>query len=270
MGKTWIRTLAERFRIGRPRGTPPGTSDMPPPDGYELEEEAREAIRIVRAYTMLSYERLVTLYQQAAHCERAGVPGGFVECGTWKGGAVAVMALANLRHGGRRRPLHLFDSFEGIPEPDEEMDGEMAVREVRSVGGAARGRLTPVEGFYERFAGGVGTLEINRRLLEEIVRYDPPFVRYHKGWFQDTVPRDAPGVGPIAILRLDGDWYASTKVCLEHLYGHVVPGGFVVVDDYGHYQGCRKAVDEFLARERIRAFLNHIDYTGRYWIKPGG
>lgn len=181
---------------------------------------------------------------------------------------MAVMALANLRHGERRRNLHLFDSFEGIPEPDGEVDGERAVREVRSVGGEARGRLKSVEGFYDRFADGVGTLEINRRLMEDIVRYDPAFIRYHKGWFQDTVPRDAEEVGPIAILRLDGDWYASTKVCLEHLYGNVVPGGFVVVDDYGHYQGCRKAVDQFLDREATRPFVHHIDYTGRYWIKP--
>jgi hypothetical protein len=269
MGKNLLRALKEMIRRGPPRDASPAAAELPRPAGYDLEEEAREAIRIVRSHTMLSYERLITLYQQAAHCERARVPGCFVECGTWKGGAVAIMALANLRHGDRRRPLHLFDSFEGIPEPDEGADGEKAAREVRSVGGAARGRLSPVEGFYERFADGVGTLEINRRLMEEIVRYDPAYLRYHKGWFQDTVPRDAAGVGPVAILRLDGDWYASTKVCLEHLYGNVVPGGFVVVDDYGHYPGCRKAVDEFLEREGIRPFLTHIDYTGRYWIKPG-
>lgn len=269
MGISLIRTLAKIFRIKTPRDAAAATPGMPSPAGHDLEEEARETARIVRPYTMLSYERMITLYQQAVHCEKAGVPGGFVECGTWKGGAVAIMALANLRHGDRRRPIHLFDSFEGIPEPDEEVDGEKAVGEVRSVGGATRGRLIPVERFYDRFADGVGTLEINRRLMEEIVLYDPAFLRYHKGWFQDTVPRDAAGVGPVAILRLDGDWYASTKVCLEHLYGNVVPGGFVVVDDYGHYEGCRKAVDEFLDREGIRAFLNHIDYAGRYWIKPG-
>jgi hypothetical protein len=242
---------------------------LPPPAGYTLEEEAREVIRTVRPYTMLSYERLVTLYQQAAHCERSGVPGGFVECGTWKGGAVAVMALANLRHGDRRRPIHLFDSFEGIPEPDVAVDGEKAIREVLSVGGEAKGRLTPVDRFYDRFADGVGTLEINRRLLEEIIRYDPSSLHYHKGWFQDTLPREAGKIGEIAILRLDGDWYASTRVCLEHLYRNVVRGGFVILDDYGYYEGCRRAVDEFMEREGIRAFLNHIDTAGRYWIKPG-
>ena len=78
----------------------------------------------------------------------------------------------------------------------------------------------------------------------------------------------APAIGPIAILRLDGDWYASTKICLEHLYDQVVSGGFVIVDDYGTYEGCRKAVDEFLAARGLHVFLSHVDPDCRYWIKP--
>src|SRR3990172_4855110 len=165
MRKSLIRKLAGLFRNKTPREAPAASPGIPSPAGYDLEEEAREAARIVRPYTMLSYERMITLYQQVVHCEKAGLPGGFVECGTWKGGAVGIMALANLRHGDRRRPIHLFDSFEGIPEPDEDVDGEKAVGEIRSVGGTARGRLIPVEGFYDKFADGVGTLEINRRLM---------------------------------------------------------------------------------------------------------
>ena len=75
--------------------------------------------------------------------------------------------------------------------------------------------------------------------------------------------------GPIAILRLDGDWYASTKICLDHLYERVVPGGFVIVDDYGTYEGCQKAVDELLAGLPQRPFLNVVTADVRYWIKPG-
>jgi hypothetical protein len=83
-----------------------------------------------------------------------------------------------------------------------------------------------------------------------------------------TLPNDADEVGEIAILRLDGDWYASTRVCLEHLYDKVVRGGFIIVDDYGCYEGCKKAVDEFMKTKSIQAYLNFIDDTGRYWIKP--
>jgi O-methyltransferase len=236
--------------------------------GYELEDEAAAAILKVQAYTMLPPERLITLYQQVVHCERTGLPGAFVECGVWKGGSVALMALAALSQGVARRDLHLFDAFTDICEPDQTVDGARAVREVKawSKDGGVEGRLKPIAGFYD-FAGGPGSLEGNRELLEKIVGYDPKLLHYHVGWFQDTLPKDAAGVGPIALLRLDGDWYASTKVCLEHLYDQVVPGGFVIVDDYGAYEGCRKAVDEFRAARNITAYLHHIDAEARYWIK---
>jgi len=212
---------------------------------------------------MLPYGRLLSLYEQAVYCERAGIAGSFVECGTWKGGAVGLMALANLKQGKALRHIHLFDSFEGIPEPDEKVDGAKAVLEVQHAGGGTNGALRPVSGLYE----SVGTLQANRDLLEHIVGYDPDFLHYHRGWFQDTLPSDADEIGSIAILRLDGDWYASTKVCLEHLFDKVVSGGFVIVDDYGRYEGCRKAVDEFLDRASISAFLHRIDSEGRYLIK---
>jgi O-methyltransferase len=217
---------------------------------------------------MVPYARLVTLYQQVIFCETWNIPGCFVECGTWKGGAVGLMALGNLEAGATRRHLHLFDSFEGIPEPDVSIDGEKAVQQVVSIGGRAKGRLMPVAGFYEKYAGGVGTLEENRSLLEEVIGYDPSFLHYHKGWFQNTLPEAAPDLGSVAILRLDADWYASTKICLEHLYDNVVSGGFVIIDDYGCYEGCKKAVDEFMKRRGVRAYLNHIDSEGRYLIKP--
>lgn len=239
------------------------------PQDRDLEKEAYQNIRLVRDYTMVTYQRLAALYQQTVFCETHNIPGSFVECGTWKGGSVGLMALGNLKHGSRRRPMHLFDSFEGIPEPDESIDGKKAVQQVKSVGGGTKGRLAHVKGFYEKYAEGIGTLEDNKYLLETIIGYEPAFLHYYKGWFQDTLPKAAPGVGDIAILRLDADWYASTKVCLEYLYNKVVKGGFVIIDDYGCYEGCRKAVDEFMRENGIQAYLNHIDNESRYWIKPG-
>jgi O-methyltransferase len=229
-----------------------------------LELEVARHIQLIHRHTMLPYARLLSLYEQAVHCERTGLTGDFVECGTWRGGAVGLMALANLTHGQARRHLHLFDSFEGLPEPDEAVDGVRAVHEVRRLGGGTQGKLAPLVGSYE----SVGTLQVNRELLEQTIGYDSDYLHYHRGWFQDTLPREAVSVGPVAILRLDGDWYASTKICLEQLYDKVVSGGFVIIDDYGRYEGCRTAVEEFMQRQSIGAFLNRIDSEGRYWLKP--
>ena len=237
--------------------------------GYYLEEEANENILEVRAYTMLPYVRLVTLYQQAVHCERNGIQGSFVECGAWKGGAAGLMALANLKHGKERRHIHLFDAFDDICEPDASVDGDGALDEVKlytGVDSEMSGALKPVRGFYDAF-GGYGTLEENRRLLEKIINYDPDYVHYHKGWFQNTLPQDSSQIESIAILRLDGDWYASTKVCLDYLYDKVASGGFVIVDDYGYYEGCKRAVDEFIEERRLEVFLSQVDSGCVYWTR---
>lgn len=228
--------------------------------GYDLEQEAYDNILKVLSHTMVGYERLMTLYHQAVFCERNGVPGSFVECGTWKGGAVGLMALANLQHANKRRHLHLFDSFEGVPEPDAAVDGEAALAVAREVGGGTDGQLVGLP-------LSVGTLEANKELLERTIGYDADYLHYHKGWFQNTLPERAHEVGEIAILRLDGDWYASTKICLDYLFDRVVTGGFVIIDDYGSYDGCRKAVDEFIQARGLKSFLNHVDFTGRYLIK---
>ena len=170
------------------------------------------------------------------------------------------MALANLRHGKVRRALHLFDSFEGVPEPDEKVDGSRAVGAVRAAGGGTSGRLVPV-------AMSAAPLGDCRTLLEDEIGYPAADLHYHVGWFQETLPHAAGDVGEIAILRLDADWHASTLVCLEHLFPRVVAGGFIVIDDYGEYEGCRNAVDAYLRDAGIRPYLHHVDSTGRYFIK---
>lgn len=238
------------------------------PLGYDLENEAEELIRRVQPYTMLSRERLLTLYQQVIHCERNAVSGDYVECGVWKGGAAALMALANMKSGKSPRAIHLFDAFTEICEPDQSVDGEKAIRESRewSQTGGVDGKLLPLKGIYDSF-GGPGTLEGNRNLLTKQIGYDPNFLHFHKGWFQETLPKDSSQISQIAILRLDGDWYASTRICLEFLYDKVVRGGFIIIDDYGAYDGCRKAVDEFRKSNGILDYLHHIDQAGRYWIR---
>jgi O-methyltransferase len=237
---------------------------------YDLQEEVESAVDRVRYHTMVTFSRLATTYQIASYCDDAGVPGAFVECGVWKGGVSGLMAIANLRHGRERRTLHLFDSFQDMCEPDEDVDGDRAIREARDWAGRTdplKGALVAMDGFYSQM-GGPGTVAECHALLTDDIGFPDDHVRIHEGWFQDTVPTVIAELDEIAILRLDSDFYASTRFCLEQLFDRVVPGGFVVIDDYGCYEGCRKAVDEFLATRTVRYFLHHADAECRYLQKP--
>lgn len=234
--------------------------------GYEFEKEANEAIRVVRKQTMLPYVNLVTLYEQVLYCEKANIEGDFVECGVWKGGAVGLMALANIKKGIARRKLHLFDAFEEICAPNKDIDGERAIKEVKDLLGnnaLINGEMIPLKGLYDRF-GGPSDINECKNLIENTIGYPTNYVQYHKGWFQDTVPAKAKEIDKIAILRLDGDWYESTKVCLENLYDKVVPNGIIIFDDYGLYDGCKKAVDEFLEIRNEIHYLHYSTWACRY------
>ncbi len=233
------------------------------------QEDIDRAIQIVQPYTMLTYERLSTLYQQVVSVEQNNVEGCYIECGVWKGGAVALMALANLKYGKNRRHIHLFDSFDDICEPDAKVDGLRAIQDVQKYApmkAGTSGKLAPIKGIYDSF-GGHGTIDGNKKLLESQIGYNPEYLHYHQGWFQETLPRDIATIGKVAILRLDGDWYTSIKICLEFLYDYVVVNGFIIIDDYGYYEGCKKAVDEFRKNRKIVSPLYHIDGNGVFWIK---
>ena len=236
--------------------------------GYFYEGEAFEAMQVVSSNTMLTYEPLITLFEQVVYCEKNNIEGDFVECGTWKGGATGMMALANLKYGKQRRQLHLFDAFQEICQPDEEHDDKQLVKEVKSLSKVKNfgEKLQPLTGVYDQF-GGAGTLEENKKLLESTIQYPSDCLHYHVGWFQDTLPADAQEIDKIAILRLDGDWHASTKVCLDHLYDKVVKNGIIIIDDYGYNTGCKKAVDDFLAERKAFPIINYVSGSCRYFFK---
>jgi predicted O-methyltransferase YrrM len=183
------------------------------------------------------------------------VPGCFVECGVWKGGSSAIMALA-IRNARQERHLHLFDSFEGLPEPTEK-DG-------KSAGIYSNGRIQGKLATLNQCQAGLD--EVRHLILDEIkVRKD--LAHFHVGWFQNTISADAGQLGPIALLRLDGDWYDSTKICLEHLYPLLSPGGIIIMDDYWAWEGCRKATDEYRDKFNINSLIQPIDGIAVFWIK---
>lgn len=214
---------------------------------------------LVRPFTMMSNARLRSLEDVALRVERNGIPGAFVECGVWRGGAAAIMAHVTKRAGTRRK-IWLFDSFEGLPEPTT-LDGTKAYE---YAGQRAGGDLVPIERC-------VAPLDDVRKVMRRLAIADEDLV-IRQGWFQDTLPAARAEIGPVALLRLDGDWYESTRVCLQMLYDSVVPGGYIVLDDYDYWEGCRRAVDEFLAERGIVTALEPIGRAGvpdgRYFVKP--
>ncbi len=209
----------------------------------------------VMPYTMVGYKRLSNVYELACKAEAENVPGAFVEFGVWKGGAAGVMA-AVAKEAESERMTWLFDSFEGLPEPTEK-DGTHAAEYASE---HTLGRLRSI-------VKCVGPIEDVEKLFFSVLRIPREQVRIEKGWFQETLPGAKQELGQIAILRLDADWYESTKYILEELYDQVAPGGWVIVDDYGHWEGCRKAVDEFFERRGLRHQLIPIDETGVYFQK---
>ncbi len=210
----------------------------------------------VKSYTGVSLERLDNVYRLAREVEERNLEGALVECGVWKGGCAAVLAWVAREHGWRRR-AHLFDSFEGLPEPTT-VDGALAER---YAGGRTSGRM-------ESIGKCVGTLRDVEEIFFGRLRIERDRVSFHPGWFQETMPKARAEIGPIALLRLDADWYESTKVCLEALYPRVVPGGFVILDDYGKWEGCRRAFHEYMAGQGGAAPpLKVIDPVGVYFVK---
>jgi len=235
---------------------------------YDRDDEIEAAIPLIAGNTMVTRHRLAATYQLAAFLAVSGIEGAFVECGTWKGGAAGVMGLASLRHDIVPRKLHLFDSFVDMCVPDGAIDGELAVHQARELSTTLPpldGSLTPMPGFYDSM-GGHGTIDEVRSLFDRL-GYPSNDVVVHEGWFQDTIAPARAEIESIALLRLDTDFYAGTRCCLEGLFDLVVEGGVVIFDDYGCYDGCRLAVDEFLASVSPPHFLNHIDAEGRYLIK---
>lgn len=199
--------------------------------------------RSVRPYTMSGNARLRGLYGAVCRVLADGVGGDVVECGIARGGSAALMGLA-LRARDSSRRLWVFDTLDGLPPPSaSDPDLEIAERYT----GTCRGTLDEVTALFEALGISDGAVFV-------------------KGLFQDTVARA--DVGPIAVMHLDGDWYESVMVCLDHFYDRVSPGGVIQIDDYGHWEGAREAVDEFMRRHGLAIPLAWLDYTGRQFIKP--
>lgn len=212
-------------------------------------DEFAELLQVVRDYTMVGEPRLRSLYERGREvCER-DVPGQFVECGVAAGGSSALLASVIQRHSRRPRLHFAFDTFEGMPDPGK--FDRHAGRLAQDTGWGAGTCAAPKDSLLAA-ARALGAAEL---------------VRPVKGLFSDTLPSHRQSLGPIALLHVDGDWYASTMDILTNLYDQVTRGGFIQIDDYGYWEGCKRAVSEFEAARGLKFSLHKIDSTGVWLIK---
>jgi predicted O-methyltransferase YrrM len=221
----------------------------------DLEPEFRALHERCAPFTMTSPERMYAVYQAVRHVVRARVPGDIVECGVWRGGSSMLAALALLEAGDDERALYLYDTFAGMSEPGERdvtVSGASARPEWRQ---AQRGEVN--EWCYSPLE------EVERNLRSTGI--DPARLHFVEGKVEDTIPATAPE--QIAVLRLDTDWYESTWHELTHLYPRLSPGGVLIVDDYGHWQGAREAVDRYFGEVAEPILLARTDYTGRIGVR---
>ena len=211
-----------------------------------------------RAFTMTQLEDMHALYQAVRYVARRGIPGDFVECGVWKGGSAMLMARTLLHHGAAGRGLFLYDTYEGMPPPTG--------KDIDVYGKAAADLM----GRWPREANTIWAyvpLEEVRRNLAS-AGYPAADIRYVPGRVEETIPGTVPE--RIALLRLDTDFYESTLHTLKHLYPRLSPGGIMIVDDCGHWQGAKAAVDEYFGRDGGELFLNRISHSGRLVVKREG
>jgi O-methyltransferase len=204
---------------------------------------------------MTSQERISALCHAVRYIERSNIPGDIVECGVWRGGSMMAAALTLLAEGRSSRTLHLFDTFEGMPPPTS-VDRSLESGELASK------LLDEADRSSDLWA--YAAIEDVRDNLAS-VGYPQANIRFVKGDVQNTIPAEAPST--IALLRLDTDWYESTKHELRQLFPRLSLGGVLIIDDYGYWDGARKAVDEYVSSNNVPILLNRIDGTGRIAVK---
>jgi hypothetical protein len=238
-------------RFNAPRRSPAAKKPEFPVD---FDEETQDIIRHVRYYTRTSPERIFSLCESVRHIVRHDIPGAIVECGVWRGGSMMAAALTLKSMNCEDRDLYLFDTFEGNPDPGAE--------DVYFTGQSAGEMLSTHDKEDERSYWCKVNLANVQHAMERVDYAGK--IHYVQGKVEETIPEHAPS--NIALLRLDTDWYESTRHELVHLFPLISPHGVLIIDDYGHWQGARKAVDEYLEQQQINMLLCRIDSTGRMGV----
>ncbi len=214
------------------------------------ESEFMEIYRRCRPFTMTSIERVFALWQAVRYIEARGIPGAVVECGVWRGGSAMCAALTLRSLGSLTREIWLYDTFSGMTASSERD---------RTFSGVPAAHFQP----SRRAWHGVPASEVRANLSS--TGYPEAKIRLVEGDVRRTLAVDRPGA--IALLRLDTDWYDSTKAEMEALFPLLAEGGVLIIDDYGDYAGAKEAVDEYLEAHGVAMLLDRADRL-RIGIKP--
>lgn len=221
------------------------------------EGEFQELYDLCRPFTMTSTERMYSLYKAVNYILQNNISGDFVECGVWKGGSALFIAKMLADKNVTDRKVILYDTFEGMSEPtenDKDIAGEAATTLLQNTSIEIQDSIW----CYSSFEEVKQNLSLSGLTEENIIMI--------KGKVENTIPTQLP-TKLISLLRLDTDWYESTKHELNHLYPLLNNNGVLIIDDYGHWDGCRKAVDEYVSANKLSILFNRIDNTGRLAIK---
>jgi len=231
--------------------------------GYKLEKKNHNAYNeydefidiynICKPYTMTSIERMFALYKGVEYIVKNNIPGDFVECGVWRGGSSMLIAMALNKFKVYDRNIYLFDTFEGMTDPTE--------KDVDTQGRSAKKMKEAVEKNTKWCYADVEDVQNNMGKTG----YPVQKIKYIKGKVEDTLPLFEEK--ELALLRLDTDWYESTLIEMKVLYPMLVSKGVLIIDDYGHWAGAKKAIDEYIEEYNLALFLSRIDYTGRCAVK---
>jgi hypothetical protein len=197
-----------------------------------------------------------SLYKSIEHIVTHNIAGDIVECGVWNGGSILLAAEALLHFGDTSRQLYLYDTFAGMPRPDDidkTWDGVPALPDWER--SAANGQIM----------GFGGTVDMVRDVLRQSAYPQDQFI-FVPGLVEQTIPEICPR--QISLLRLDTDFYRSTRHELVHLYPRLTTGGILIIDDYGYLQGARIATDDYIREHNLPIFLARVDQSVRLAIKP--
>jgi hypothetical protein len=212
--------------------------------------------RLCKPFTMTTPERLYALYNSVKYVLNNNIPGDFVECGVWKGGNPVMMATMLMEAGVTDRKIYLYDTYEGMSEP--------TANDTNFKGNDARQLLDNSDKADQASVWCFSQLDEVKQNLRK-TGYPEQNLVFVKGKVEDTMPSTLPGA--IALLRLDTDWYESTLHELWHLFPLLSSRGVLIIDDYGYWEGCRKATDQYFREQGIPILLQRIDSTGRIAIK---
>lgn len=216
-----------------------------------------------RPYTMTSPERMASLLDSVEYIVKRNLPGAFVECGVWRGGSVLAMVLKLIDLGVTDRDIYLYDTFEGMTAPTDHDTSPFHAPASQDWDAAQKTGGKIYDGLFNA--------EIfNESLVRDVLlKSGYPAERFHfvRGPVEQTIPGKMPA--DISLLRLDTDWYESTRHELVHLYPLLTRNGILIIDDYGHWEGARRATDEYFSDgSATPVFLHRVDYTARLAIKP--